>query len=144
MSKVCRYILSKWRRFAKGSQQNAEVFRKEQMNTIGKASEASSQDQCQCLDKYQMQTFPYLFPRFAPLIAHCIKYLEKRFKLILTDWQIAREQTNAARKVSEASLQDSRHLFGMHQGRCCHKQILALLAQVLATLNYQRCIRSTM
>ena len=28
----------------KGLWQNAEVFRKEQLNTIGKASEASSQD----------------------------------------------------------------------------------------------------
>ena len=34
------------------------------------------------------------------------------------------------------------HLFGMHQGRCCHEPIVALLDFTLVTLNNQRSICS--
>ena len=45
-------------------------------------------------------------------------------------------------KASKASSHDLCHLFGMHQGQCCHEPILALLAWMLATLNNQRSICS--
>ena len=59
MSKLCRYILSKWCRFRQSfghkssSIHTSNAIATEQMNVVGEASKASSQDLHQSLDMLQ-------------------------------------------------------------------------------------------
>ena len=57
MSKLCRYFLSKWCRFRKNFgtriQDTSNAIATEQMNVVGEASKASSQDLHQSLDMLQ-------------------------------------------------------------------------------------------
>ena len=88
------------------------------MLTTGKASEASSQDQHQSLDKYFTQLdIVILVTVSCCAINHSLHSMfGEELSIDLSDWQVAREQMNTAGKTSEASLQDLCQVLGIHQG----------------------------
>ena len=150
MSKLCRYILSKWCRCRHSfghKSSSIHTYFKCNCNRTNECSGRSKQSEFTRLASIlRYVTIVGIFMSIMSYfdINHTLRSIfGEEFSMNLSRL-LGCERINVYSGQSKQSefTHDLCHLFGMHQGRCCHEPILALLDYTLATLNNQRSICS--